>query len=632
MNVVQTGESGALRRQKQLLRETASKDEARAQELSRSGIDDLFTSNELSQAAEENQAIADKLSKESGQARRQGRRQSLRGLENLAKGSDRMAESHDKSEQGLNELKGSHRDLAAASEKKSEGLGTAKQGLSEQAHENVVQGVNLQKFAQVQKQDAKLDAKKAEQLSSLEENLGERELGLGRQGDQLDSYLIAGDTFHQGTGIKAEGYDKLHQSTTHGVKAEALGDAREGQKLRQTWGEADQSRHQDTSSDLAFSSLYQSLKAKAEQLSANYHKRTAERDQMGAESLSAQAEDLRAQSGAAGQRAKVLQQAGQCHVAIGRQMQCFPWTYCQGVQLERQGCAELAEAQRLKTEAKEMRQEAQRLSLQAEELSAKAEDSQARGEEFEVKSYGSSTRSQLLDERAQEHKESAEKSGSVAEKAESSAARLHAQAQQASAIASNLKEQGVAKLQQGFLQQNEALQRQDQLGSAFSGELVSEAELTAESQSITKQAAGTVAKEVSYLGKSGSLLSKLRQSQTREGEAQNKVKAGIEGLEEGLGASQTAQQRGVEATKLLEQARELELEGLRLQNRGQKMLLEARPKMAQAAKLSTESFHAANRAESQEEEAARLIESGNQKLAAAGVLRDKAAQYRELAQ
>ena len=82
---------------------------------------------------------------------------------------------------------------------------------------------------------------------------------------------------------------------------------------------------------------------------------------------------------------------------------------------------------------------------------------------------------------------------------------------------------------------------------------------------------------------------------------------------------------------MLEQARDLELEGLRLQNSGQKMLLEARPKMADAARLSAESFDAYKKADNQEEQAERLIAQGTQKLAAADVLRRKAAAYESIA-
>jgi hypothetical protein len=631
MNVVQTGEGSALQRQKQQLRETAAKDEARAQELSRSGVDDLYTSVERLQDAADTQAKADALAEQSERLRRKGRRQSQRGLENLGNGSDRTAQGFAKTEKGLEGLKGSLDGLTAASEQKSQGLETAKEGLSEQAAENVVQGANLQKFSHLQGKDAKLDGQKAEQLGALEANLGEREVGLRRQGEQLDSYLIAGQSFAQGSAVKGEGFDQLKQSTVHSVEGEALNDARQGQELKHTWAAADQARHQDTSSDLAFSSLYQSLKAKAESLNAQYHKRNSDRDLRTAEGLTAQANDLKAQSAAAAQQARVLEQSGQCHVALGRQMQCAPWTYCQGVCLERQGCAELAEAQRLKGQAAEMRAESQRLAMQAEELRAHAEDSLARGEEFEVKSHGSATRSQLLDGRAQEHKSAGAEAGQAAEKAALAAAKLAAASETEKARAKELESQGVASLEQGFVQQEEALYRQDQLGSALAGELSAESELTAESQGTARDAIKVVGKEVSFIGRGRSLLSKIGASQGREAQAQAKVKSGIEGIEAGLGSSREAQLRGEEAAKMLEEARELELEGLRTQNRGQKMLLEARPKLAGAARLSAESFDAARKADRQEDEAARLIETGNQKIAAAAVLRDKAARYKDLA-
>jgi hypothetical protein len=269
--------------------------------------------------------------------------------------------------------------------------------------------------------------------------------------------------------------------------------------------------------------------------------------------------------------------------------------------------------------------------MQAEELRAKAEDSQARGEELEVKSHGSTTRSQLLDGRSKEHKSAAVEAGEDAEKAGFAADQYDAAAQKEKSVAGHLQAQGISKLEQGFVAQEEALQRQDQSGLALSGELTVESELTAQSQGTTGEAITTVAKEISFIGRGKSLLNKLRASQAREGEAQGKVRTGIDGIEAGLGSSQQAQQAGVEATKLLEQARELELEGLRLQNRGQKMLLEARPKLAGSARLSAESFDVANKAERQEEEAARLIEGGNQKIAAANILRDKAARYKKLA-
>jgi hypothetical protein len=632
MNVVQTGEGSALQRHKQQLRETAAKDEARADELRRTGTDDLFTAVERLEDAADNQTKADTLKDQAQRLHRRGQRQNKRGLENLANGSDRISEGFSRTEKGLEELKGSLDGLEAASGQKEQGVALAQEGLTQQAAENGRQGADLHKFSQLNKKDARLDGEKAERLEAMEQNLGQREQGLQRQGEQLDAFLIAGENFQQASAVKAEGFATLQEANAHIVEGEALNDAAETEKLKQGWSQAQQVRHQDTSADLALSSLYQSLKAKAEALGARYHKDQASRVGGSAEELTAQANSLRAESAALAQQARVLEQSGQCHVAIGRQMQCLPWSYCQGVCLERQGCAELAEAQRLKGLGQEKRAEAQELSLQAEELRAKAEDALARGEELEVKSHGSQTRAQLLDSRAQEHREAGVEAGQDAEAAGLAAGQYEAAANQERAMGQHLHGQGVAQLQDGFVAQEEALQRQEISGGAFGEELELESELTSASQEMTGDALKTVGKEISFIGRGNRLLSQLRQSQAREGEAQAKVGSGIELVEAGLGASQEAQARGVQATELLEQARELELEGLRLQNRGQKMLLEARPKLAGAARLSAESFDAASKAERQEEEAARLIETGNQKIAAATVLREKAARYRELAQ
>lgn len=632
MNVVQTGEGSALQRQKQQLRETAAKDQARADELRRSGTDDLFSAVEQTEAAASSQAKADSLKDQAERLHRRGQRQNKRGLERLADGSDRTSEGFLRTEKGLTDLKGALAGLEAASEKKEQGVKLAQEGLGEQAVENAAQGASLHKLSKLNAKDAARDGQKAEQLASLEENLAQREQGLQRQGAELDAFLIAGEDFQRGTTVKGEGFAQLRQANVHTVEGEALNDASETEKLKQGWAESQQARHQDTSGDLALSSLYQSLKAKAEQLSARYHSDNATRDRGTAEGMTARANSLRAESAALAQQARVLEQSGQCHVAVGRQMQCAPWTYCQGVCLERQGCAELAEAQRLKGVASKKRAEAQRLSLQAEELRAKAEDSQARGEEFEVKSHGSQTRSELLSTRSQEHKDAGVEAGQEAQQAGVAAGQYQAQAERERSIAGNLHGQGVTSLQQGFAAQQEALLRQQGSGAAVEQELQVESELTSASQQLTGEAAGTVAQEISFIGRGQSLLSKLRASQTREAQAQAKVGSGVQLVETGLGASKQEQAKGLEATRLLEEARELELEGLRLQNRGQKMLLEARPKLAGAARLSAESFAAANTAERQEEEAARLIETGNQKIAAANVLRDKAARYREIAQ
>jgi hypothetical protein len=632
MNVVQTGEGNALQRQKQQLRETAAKDEARAGELRREGVDELFTSVERVDGAAQDRLKAGALAKESARLRRNGREQSHRGLERLGQASDDFSQSSAQTEQGLEGLQSSVDGLTAASQEKSQGLETAKAGLAEQAVENGVQGANLEKLQQVNGKDAKLDASKAEQLASLQENLEERKAGLDRQTEQLDSYLVAGQSFAQGNTAKTEGFGDLRQASQHTVQGEAYGDASQTQKLSQGWAEAEQSRHQDASLDLKFSSLYQSLKAKAASLQADHLKRVAERDLQSADGLSAQAEDLKAQAAGLLRSARQLERSGQCHVAVGRQMQCCPWSFCQGVQLERQGCAELGEAQRLKCQAGEKRAEGQRLALQAEEVRARAEDVASRGEEYEVQSHGATQRSKLLQTRSDEHQDEGAKAGQQADEAGAAAQRYEAAAQQEKGKAAELDSQGEAKLEKGYLQQEEALRQQSRTGTSLSEELTSEAALNGDSQATVGEALKTVAREVSFLGRGGHLLYKIGASQGREAQAQDKLQSGVDGIKSGLAASEAAQARGEEAAKLLEQARDLELEGLRLQNRGQKMLLEARPKLAASSKLSAEAFDANKDAQRQEEEAAQLIQSGNEKIAAANILRDKAGRYKSLAQ
>ncbi len=631
MKVAQTGESTALGRHKQQLKDTAAKDEARADRLSREGEEDLFTAGERTESAAQNREQAEALSKESNRLRRNGREQSRRGLERLADGSDRTSEGFAGTEKGLAELRGSLNDLQAASEGKSQGLGTAKAGLADQAAENSIQGAQVQKFSKLNKQDAQLDIDKAHQLSELDANVAGRREGLDRQSGQLDSFLIAGEAFAQGNATKAEGFSHLQTSADHKVQAEALGDAREGKRLTQVWAEADQTRHEDTSADLKFSSVWHSLKAQASNLQAQHLQRMAAQNNATADGLAAQATALKTEAATLLRQARCLEQSGQCHIAVGRQMQCCPWTYCQGVMLERQGCAELAEAQRMKGVAGEKRAEGQRLAIESEELRAKAEDSQFRGEEFEARSQGDRSRANLLQTRSGEHAEEGVKAGETAERAEAQAEAFDQASRKEKTTAQEFETAGLAKLNVGFQQQGEALAQQAQAGQGFSAELGLEAGATAQAQAVAGEAKGTIAQEFSLLGRGGRLLHKVGKSLGREAQAQTKVAGGIEEIETGLGASQIAQQRGVEAAKMLEEARELELEGLRLQNRGQKMLLEARPKLAQSAKLSAEAFDASQAAQTQEEEAARLIESGNQKLAAAGILREKAAAYRNIA-
>lgn len=631
MNVAQTGESNALGRHKQQLKDTAARDEARADQLRREGEKDLFTAGERQESAAESRQQAETLSKESQRLRRNGRDQSRRGLERLADGSDRTAEGFAGTEKGLSQLKGSLADLQTASEGKAQGVETAKEGLTEQAVENAVQERQLQKFSRINDKDARLDGDKAHQLSELDANVASREAGLERQSGQLDSFLIAGESFAQGNATKAEGFAHLQNSADHKVQAEGLGDARDGKKLAQNWAQADQARHEDTSSDLKFSSVWHSLKAHASALQAQHLQRLAEADNSSADGLSAQATALKTEAGTLLRQARCLEQSGQCHIAVGRQMQCCPWTYAQGVFLERQGCAEVAQAQKLKAEAGEKRAEGQRLAVEAEQLRVRAEDSQARGEEFEVKSHGDHSRASLLQTRSNEHAEQGDKAEAKAQRAGAQAEAFDQAARKELGTAQEFESAGLAKLNQGFHQQAEALGQQAEAGHGFSAELELESQATSQAQYTAGEAKGTIAAEFSLLGRAGRLLHKTGRSLGREAEAQAKVAEGIAGIETGLENSEVARERGVEATKMLEEARELELEGLRLQNRGQKMLLEARPKLAQSAKLSAEAFDASQAASTSEEEAARLIESGNQKLAAAGILRDKAARYRSIA-
>ena len=631
MNVAQTGESSALIRQKQQLKDTAAKDEARADQLTRAADQDLFTASQKKEDAAENREQAEALSKESKRLRRNGREQSRRGLERLADGSDRISEGFAGTEKGLSELKGSLSELQDASAAKGQALDTAKSGLAEQAVENTVQGAQVANFSQLNEQDARLDIDKAHQVSQLADNIVGRQEGLSRQSGQVDSFLLAGEGFSQGTAIKAEGFEHLRTASQHSVRAEAYGDAREGKKLTQSWAEADESRHNQTSVDLKFSSVWHSLKAQAASLQAQHLQRVAAEDSATADGMAARAAGLKTEATTLLRQARCLERSGQCHIAIGRQMQCSPWTYCQGVFLERQGCAEVAEAQRMKEQAKEKRAEGQQLAVEAEKLRARAEDTQSRGEEFEVKSEGDRSRSSLLKTRASEHAEQGVDAGETAERAGARAEALEQAAQEQKATAREFRGAGLSKLEQGFVQQDVALAGQAQAEQGFGYELGLEAKATSQAEGIAGEAQATIAQEFSLLGRGSRLLHRAGKSLGREAQAQAKVSEGIAGLESGLAASQTAQERGVEATKMLEEARELELEGLRLQNRGQKMLLEARPKRAQSAKLSAEAFDASQAAETQDEEAARLIESGNQKLAAAKILREKAASYRQIA-
>lgn len=631
MKVGQQPDSGLLQRQKAQLKDLAHKDEAKATQLAREGVDDLFTASERQDSAVEHRQQGAELSQESQRLRRNGRDQSRRGLERLADGSDRVSESFTQTEEGLKGLAGSLDSAQTASESKAHGFETAQKGLDQQGLENDRQARDLGKLNGLQERAQKLDQKKAAQADRLETLQGKTAQNLEQQTDSLADFLIAGHEFSQGTAVKKEGFEQLGTAAHHSVNSEALNDSKVAKELTQQWASDDQGRHQDTSKDLLFSSLWQTIKAKSAALNADYHRDASVRDGQSAQALSAQAGELKARATGLLQNARMLEQSGQCHVAQGQQMQCNPFTYCAGLSLERQGHAEICEAQRLKGEAQGVRQEAHGLSVQAEELNARAEDARARGDDFEVKSHGSSARAGYLGQRSTEHREAAVVAGGVAAEAGDAAQEFAAASNAEKALAQEAQVSGEGLLNQGFAGQAEALQQQGEAGDKFRGELKKEEGLNKKSLSTTAQAQKTVAQDISFLGRQSRLLHKVGNSQTREVKAQGKVQSGIDEMLAGLDTSMTAQQAGFEATQLLTEARDLELEGLRLQNRGQKMLLQARPKLSESAKLSAQSFSKLSKADREEAEAEQLVEKGNQKIAAAGILREKAAAYTKLA-
>lgn len=618
-------------RAKQQLKDKASQEANRAQELKRSGVDDLFTSQERLNEAQEYKDEAASLKQESQRLARSGSAQKDRGLARLEQGSTKLSQGQEQEEQGLEELQHSLDDLKQASGDKEQGLSLAKDGLGQQATENLRQGESLVKFKQVNAESQELTEFKDVKLQAMQENLQQREQSLENQTSSLDSYLVAGDEFGQARGIKKSGYDTLQKASAHSVKAEGHQDASETQALKQNWAELDQKRNEDTSLDLKLSSIYQSLKAKAQKLEASYYQEDATKNLSAADRLDFEATELKAKADTARNQARCLERSGQCHIAIGRQMQCCPWTYCQGVQLERQGQAEVQEAQRLKVQAKDMRSSAQEKSLAAAELRAIGEDSQARFEGLEVESQGSSARASLLATRSDEHSDQADKEKEIAEQAAHEAGRYQSLAQKEGRKADRLQKKGASKLEQGLQAGQTALAQQGKAGSALASELQSESKLTESSQELASSTKATVASQLGVLGRGASLLYQIGKSQQQEGKAQDKIGAGLEQLRDGLERSQQAQDKGVEAARLIEEAKSLELEGLRLQNRGQKMLLAAEPKLAESAKLSSQSFSASSTAQRLEDEAAHFIELGGQKLKAAEVIREKAARLNELA-
>lgn len=621
----------ALGRHRQQLRDLADQEQARADGYAQKGAEDQAKGADLNEKAAENRQTGTEKKTESNRLRRNGREQSLRGLERLSDASDRYAESFSGSEKGLTDLQQSLDGMTAAHQTKGEALETINQGLTQQADHNANQTEILNQFQGNQDQDLALDPTKAEQLQNLNQNQTARQEGFQRQLSGFGDYLLAGARFDDGSKVKREGFRSLSQAAEQQVQAEHTLDARDHKNVEKTWAQTDQEGHEKTSNKLYFSSLFESLKAKAAELAAATLLAEAAQENQSADAKSAQANEIKANAAALLNQARHMEYCGQNHIVQGRQMQACPWTYHQGVCLERQGHCEVAEAQRQKQCAQQMRARGQAMAMEAEELRVKAEQNQARGEEFEVKGHGNQTRARILGERSDEHEADGVKAGQDADRAAAKAAEFEQAAQEMKSAAAASQELGQRRLSEGLDEQNAALQSQATTSEALNHEFTTETDLSQASKLKAGEAIATVARERTFIRRGKSLLGQLQTSHTAEQATHQSIQGGIDKMRGGLDDSADAQQKGVEAAKLLEQARDLELEGLRLQNRGQKMMLEARPKMSAAARLSAESFDHLKQADQQDTEAARLIEQGRQKLAAAEVLRDKAAAYREIA-
>lgn len=592
---------------------------------------DHAQAKDLNEAAGKNREDGQAKADESNRLRRNGREQSLRGLKNLADGSDRYAESFAGTEKGLSDLQTSLDGLKAAHQSKGEGLETINQGLTEQSAHNLVQSELLEQLQDTQAQDSALNPVKASQLGDLNANIEARKEGVGRQLEGFGDFLIAGGQFDDGSAVKREGFGHLGTAAEQTVKSEHLKDARDHKNVETTWAETDQKGHGKAGRRLYFDSIFHSLKSKADKLTASHLEAQASQTSQTAEGVASQGIALKAQAAAMLRNARHMEQCGQNHVVQGRQMQCCPFTYHQGRALEHQGHCEIAEAQRQKQAAQQLRAEGQAKAMEAEELRVQAEQTLAKGEEFEVEGHGSQVRSEILHERSQEHRADSIEAGQAADRSREAASQLDASARELQASASEQKTIGQGKISEGVSSQNSALEQQAATTEGLNGEFATEQKLSTAAKVKTGEAVVTVAKTRSFIRRSERLTAGLGASHTVEQSAQAKIQEGIGQVSSGLDSSKASNAQGKEATKLLEEARDLELEGLRLQNRGQKMMLEARPKMAAAARLSAESFDHKKTAESQEEEAAKLIEQGNQKLAAAEILRNKANGYREIA-
>jgi hypothetical protein len=631
MQVNTVHRNDALTRHRERLRDAADKERARADELSEQGNSNIAQSEEKKTASAENQKKGESLKRESDRLRRNGREQSLRGLNRLADGSDRYAESFEKQETGLANLQGSLDSIKEANDTKSGALEKIDVGLTEQTAQNNSQSGTIDRLEASHNQGRALTQQKGSDASALSENNTNRGSQLNTQTERVGDFILAGDDFEQGAGTKKAGVQDLSGAVGHRVQAEAYNDLKSESELKQTWSEVDAERHQKADKRLFFDSLFESLRAKAADANAAIHHHAAQRGEMKAEDLQQMADSLKAHADACLQNARTLEYSGQHHVCVGQQMKCCPWTYCQGVALERQGYAEIARAQEMKHHARSMRNDAQAKALEAETARVKAEQAREVGNEYQVKGHGSALRSEILKERSDDHELSAEEAVAQAQEARAKAQQMGEAAAGQMEQATALNESGQAKFQEGLTEQRTALGKQAGAVSGFQQSVGTEGELQNGASEYVSRISRNLSSGRSVLGRNRTLLQELQSSVSEEKGSQQKVQTGIDDFRSGRTQSAESTENGRQAAQLLEQARDLELEGLRLQNRGQKMLLEARPKMANAARLSAESFDAFKKSDSQEEEAERLIAQGTQKLSAAVILRQKAAAYESVA-
>ncbi len=631
MNLGTSYNLDSLGRHRATLREQSERDLARSELLKDEGEKAKDRSTEHSEAAADKRHTGETLAKESDRLRRNGREQSLRGLDRLERSQETLKESSSGFGDGLGKLKEATEQLSGSHQDKGEALGTIRRGLSQQDRSNANQDRQARGLGKVISRNSEQLQSRGESLTSLGNQLETQETSQSAQERGLGDFLALREDFEAGSQAKRVGFGKVQDGGVQRVIAEGLEDAADGEKLQETWNSADSKRHDATSNRLLFNSLWESIKATTAAKQAEVQQGLAEQNNHTAAGLQAQARTLEEHSRHQLSRGRTLEYAGHNHVSIGRQMQMCPWTYCTGVALERQGHSEIAQAQNLKRQAQQTRNAAHQKSLQAEELKVKAEQASERGRDFEITERGSRTRSKLLKERADEHQSAGQ---TAAEKAAGARERGETYRQQSDLrkeLGEALTNEGSALLTSGLETQNQSLQQQQQLKSEITSEFESEKETSEAITETVDSLREGLGKSRSFINRGRSLHRSLEKEHQKEARAQDRIQGGVADLQEGVESGIEATERAEEALKMLEEARELELEGLRLQNRGQRMLLASRPKMADAQRLSSESYDAFQGAHDDEEKAQALLLEGESKLAAAAILKDKAEKYRNLA-